>query len=146
MIRSMTEVFDILSSIKSVDERKYALKQAVEQLPSVGMMLQLAYDTNFKLDLPEGDIPYKATLAIGQESRLHQEMKKMYMFFKAYPLNQERKAHLFVQMLESLDPKDATLMVQVKQGKFPYTTTVTRKMVDELFPTILRDKKANEQK
>jgi hypothetical protein len=67
---------------------------------------------------------------------LVRQLKRMQVFlnFGPYPnMEEKRRLFLFVQFLESLDPKDAELVIDVKAGRMPFKN-VTKALVQEAFP------------
>jgi len=145
MALSMTEIFKVISEQKTVEERSNALLQAARQVATVPMMLQIAFDKNCQFELPPGAPPYKPCEQLDQHGRLHQEMRRMYIFLKGGPeMPQLRRETIFVQILESIEPEDAELLIACKDKKFPYKN-ITRKMIETTLPGLLTDKE-NEQK
>ena len=58
-IKSMSEIFKIISDIKTTQEKQNALRAAHQQVPATIDLLRLAFDKNIKFALPEGEPPYK---------------------------------------------------------------------------------------
>ena len=82
-------------------------------------IFQYAFIPEQKFDLPDGDPPFKPDAApIGMSpANLIMETKKLYIFTKAKELNKVRKEHLFIQLLESVHPSEAKLLLAVKDQK-----------------------------
>jgi hypothetical protein len=106
------------------------------------------FDPRVKFLLPHGKTPYKKiTGLLDQEGRLYVEMKHISKFCafngvpaKPLPGKTEKQAdtmrqNWFLQMLESIDPEDAKLMVAIKDKKMPHKG-LTKKIVHEAFPEI----------
>ena len=97
------------------------------------MLLEYAYLPEKKFDLPEGDPPYKPDDApIGMSpANLRMEMKRLYIF-KREDLKPLRREQLFINLLESVHPDEAKLLLAVKEQKLnKLYKKVTRKVVEE---------------
>ena len=129
--------------LKKVSEHKDA-KTRKDELARFGnnkgvlAILQLAFDPNIKFNLPEGDPPYKPCQFQDQQAMLYNQLRKMYLFIgEGNPnVTKMKREMLFVNMLESLDPEDAKLILAVKDKKMPYKG-ITKKLVNETFPGLL---------
>lgn len=105
------------------------------------MVLQFALDSRVEWLLPEGPVPYKPSVALDSEGRLKQEAKRFYLFVSqlgvpmAPNLKARKREELYVQMLESIHPADARLMVAVKDKKIPYQG-VTAELIEKAFPNL----------
>ena len=53
-------------------------------------------------------------------------------------LKPHRRETLFIAMLESIDPRDAKVLVGMKERKQPFNG-LTRKLVAEAFPNLTKD-------
>ena len=145
-IKSMSEIFKIISDIKTTQEKQNALRAAHQQVPATIDLLRLAFDKNIKFALPEGEPPYKPCEKIDQHGRLHQEMRKMYIFLEnGANIPKSKRETIFIQLLESIEPDDAKLLLSVKDKKFPYKG-ITRKLVEDTFPGLLSDAAKKEEK
>ena len=93
-------------------------------------------DPGCKWLLPPGDPPYKPLFdAADQEGRLYIECKKLLYFVdsdEGREVNQLRRENLFIQVLESIDPRDAQLLLRMKNRKL----TIRMDAVREAFPSL----------
>jgi len=82
-------------------------------------ILELAFYPGVKWELPEGAPPYKPTDYLDQEGRLYQESRTlpMYLLGNNPELGKVRREMLFIGLLETLFPKDAQLLIAVKDRK-----------------------------
>lgn len=99
-----------------------------------------------KFDLPAGVPPFKDDAApIGMTpSNFTQEMRKLYVFTKAQPLNQIRREILFIQLLESVHPSEAKVLCAVKdQTLHKMYKHITADLVAEhgFIPKVVKEKK-----
>jgi hypothetical protein len=53
-------------------------------------------------------------------------------------LKQHRREQLFIELLESVDPGDAKVLIGMKDGKLPYRG-MTRKLVADAFPNLAKN-------
>jgi len=94
--------------------------------------------------LPEGNPPYKEVGPdVDAQGRLVQELRKLYLFIEGDTdtqknLKQVRREQLFIEMLESVDPGDAKVLLGMKDGKLPFKS-ITKKLVAEAFPNLSKN-------
>lgn len=133
----VSEIFKKISEEKNATTRKELLWQEKDN-PGVIAMLRMAYDPNIKFNLPEGSPPYKPCEYLDQQSMFYNSIRKLYLFInEGNPgVTQVKREMLFINMLESLDPEDAKLLLAVKEKKMPYKG-ITKKLVLETFPGLL---------
>lgn len=141
---SISEILQKASSISKTQDRIEFLRQNYSK--PLGTIVKYALDPNVEFDLPEGAPPYKKNDLTGQETRLYSEVRKLYLFLKGCPknINKIRREALFIEMLENVDPKDAELLLAMKDKKIPYKG-FTVKFVKEAFPGLLEEKVVYEQ-
>lgn len=101
-------------------------------------VLSGALDPNIKWLLPEGDPPYKPNDLVDQQHRLYTESRKFYLFVEGGNpnLKQLRREALFIELLESLDPADAKLLLAIKDKRMPYSG-ITKEIVNLAFPGLI---------
>ena len=132
---------EVGNATKKADKIAILQKNSSAQLKQV---LGMTYDPRVVWLLPEGEPPYKPMdKASDQESGLFSEVRKLYLFVKGDSPTQRnlkplRREQLFINMLESIDPDDAKVLLAMKEGKLPYKG-LTRALVAEAFPTISKD-------
>jgi len=107
------------------------------------VLLKYALDPNIEWDLPDSEPPYKPCPYPGQETRLISEARRLYLFIKGGNpnLNKIKREALYIELLESIHPEDAKLLIAVKNKKIPYKG-ITIKLVNEAFPGLIEEKKA----
>ena len=124
-MKYLTEVLEEINSDPKTIE-KYKNDVALK------MLLEYAYLPEKKFDLPEGDPPYKPDDApIGMSpANLRMEIKRLYIF-KREDLKPLRREQLFINLLESVHPDEAKLLLAVKEQKLnKLYKKVTRKVVE----------------
>ena len=86
------------------------------------VILQGAFDPKIVWLLPEGKPPYKPSELTDQENVLIRDARKIKYFIEGlHPnLNQLKRESMFIEMLESVAPKDAELLCSIKEKKLPF--------------------------
>lgn len=141
-------IFQILeqaSSTKGTEEKINVLRQNAS--PALQQILKYAFDPTIVWDLPEGAPPYKPCVYPAQEMRLFAEARRLYLFLKGGNpnLTKLKREALYIELLESIHPEDAKLLVEIKDKKIPYKG-VTLKLVKEAFPGLIEELKADEER
>lgn len=97
---------------------------------AIKMLLEYAFLPEKKMDLPEGAPPFKEDAApIGMApANIVQEIRRLYIFLKERDLPKLRREQLFIQMLESVHPSEARLLLAVKDQN-----------INSLYPNITRE-------
>lgn len=135
MIKSMSEILKEVSEAKK--EKKVELLRYYDSQP-LRALLAHALDPNIVWRLPEGAPPYKPNEALDQHNRLYQEARKFYIFCDPnLSLPSVKREALFIELLESVDPEDAKLLIAAKDKKVPYKG-ITLKLVQEAFPNLIQ--------
>lgn len=136
MRKGIAEILNEASKLKTKNEKINYLRQ--NDNVALRMLLKMNFDNNLVWDLPETDPPYTPCTYLDQEGMLYNEIRRMYLFHKGgnNNLSQHKREHLFIQMLESLAPADAKLVLGVKKKKLPYKG-LTKNLINEAFPGLL---------
>ena len=128
---------EILKAVDEAEDRNTKIEILRQQYkPTMVNLFQSVFDPNVKWLLPKGPIPYTPTEYNDVEGRLFQESKKLYLFVEGgnSSLTDERRLHLFMQVLETITPADAELLMQFKDKVMPFKT-VTPELVNEALGT-----------
>lgn len=136
MIKSISEILKEVSEAKKEKKVELLRQYNCEPLRAV---LAHALDPSITWQLPEGTPPYKPTEALDQHNRLYQEARKFYIFCDPnLNLPKMKREMLFIELLESVDPEDAKLLIACKDKKIPYKG-VNTKLVNEAFPGLIKE-------
>lgn len=104
-------------------------------------VLKCAFDTEYKFNLPPGEPPFKmAPQPIGMTpATLRSEMRRMYVFTKFSEVTSKlRREQLFVQLLESIHPSEAKLLLAMKDQRIDNLyPKFTAEFVKKHFPDVL---------
>lgn len=129
------EILENAGKLKTRKERvEYLQKNDSRALQD---LIQYALHPIIQWDLPKGNPPYKPCEFLDQEDRLYQELRRFYLFVNGNGKNLKpaRLETLFIQILESLAPKDAELVLLVKDRKLP--KGITQSIIDEVWPGLV---------
>lgn len=132
------EVLDLVSKAASKKEKIKILQMN----NSLGLrdVLKASFDDRVQFMLPEGVPPFeKAT-----EKFLHLDKvtKNMGLYLKHNEgrVNKAKVEMLFIRSLETIDPKDAIVLCQMKDKTLGAAYKgLTKKLVQEAFPGLIRD-------
>ena len=138
MALSIPRIFEEVAAANSFGARKKVLLE--NESNPLKDLLKYAFAPDIKFPLPSGEPPYK-TIGSPDEynpTYLYPNIRKFYLYIEGGHdgLTQLRREQLFVQMLESLHPKPAAVVIQVKDKKLNYRG-LTYKLVKTTFPEIL---------
>ena len=129
------EVLQKVSAAKKKAEKISILKQ--NDSTALRTVIQGCYHPGIKLDLPEGDPPYEACDAHNAPSSLHRKWKDFGYFTGAHTkrLGKIKIERMFIQLLESIHPEDAKIVLQMKAKK-PFKG-ISSALVKEVYPNLI---------
>ena len=134
----MNEILELVNEQKT-DAKKVAILQEYE-CDILKSLFIWNFDDSIISLLPEGKVPYKANEnPLGTDhSSLRREQRNLYMFVKGGndALSTIRRETIFIQMLEGLHPKEADIIVAVKDGDLEDMYDVPFEVVEEAYPDI----------
>lgn len=132
----MYDILREISEIEKASDRVQAL-QNHKYVNAIKQVCEYTFSSGIKWLLPEGEPPYKPCEFVDVEGRFISELRKLYLFVEGGNpnLTKLRRESLFIQLIESIDPKDAKLLVSMKEGKMPFKG-ITKKIVQQAFPDI----------
>jgi hypothetical protein len=133
------EIFEKAGESSKKEEKQNILR--LNRTPALMTCLYMCYHPSIKFGTK---IPtYKkedAPTGMAMNS-LYAEAKRLYIWRSDYVLDQGRKDQLLVQLLESLDAKEADLVEQIFKKKLKYKG-LTYNFVAETFPELNLPKEA----
>ena len=134
----MNEILELVTEQKT-DAKKVAILREYE-CDILKSLFIWNFDDSIISLLPEGKVPYKANEnPLGTDhSSLRIEQRNLYMFVKGGndALSTIRRETIFIQMLEGLHPKEADIIVAVKDGDLEDMYDVPFEVVEEAYPDI----------
>lgn len=132
-----SEILELFEKAKSREEKVAILKKY--QTPVLQALMRLNFDKTVKMDLPEGDPPFKKenNRPIGyQESNLVTEYRRFYIWLDPKQnISKMRKEQLFIELLESLHVSEAEILLMAKDRKLTKKfKTLKLDIVKEAYP------------
>lgn len=138
MNEGIAETLERISKLKTKPERVAELTKFQDNFP-VKAILDIVFNPKIEFLLPETDPPYKPTeKAHDAQNVLKREVRKLIYFIntdQGKNLRPFKREQIFIEMLESVDPDDAKLLLHVKNKKLPYKG-LTKDVVAKAFPGI----------
>jgi hypothetical protein len=142
------EVLELAAAAKTKEEKIKILKE--HETIALKSILRGAMDSLIVFTLPEGTPPYNAehTPDGYSKSSIHRQAKKFTYFVKGGRgdgLPSVRREKMFIEVLESVHPKDAEVLILMKDKKLIYKNNtahykgITKKLVQEAFPNLIKD-------
>ena len=132
---------ELLMNISELPAAKKAtaLKQIADLTPELKTVLKYTFHKNILFELPKGVPPYKAmeTPENWGHNRLPKELRKFQYFLKGSTLNPIKRESIFIEVLETVSPEEAKLVLMMKDKKLTYKG-ITRKLIEEALPEILQ--------
>ena len=134
----MNEILELVSEQKT-DAKKVALLKEYE-CDALKSLFIWNFDESVISLLPPGTVPYKPNEnPLGTDhSSLRREQRNLYMFVKGGndSLSTIRRETIFIQMLEGLHPKEADIVIAVKDKALEDMYDVSFEVVEEAYPDI----------
>ena len=136
MVKGIAEFLSEVGALKKASEKVEALKY--NDSKQLRIILQGCYDQSVNWLLPDGRPPFTPNVLVDQEHVLIHDIEKLRYFIEGfYPgLKQSKRETMFVQLLENVAPKDAELLVQIKDH-IPIKG-ITAAIVNESFPGMIK--------
>ena len=140
-MKPLYEVFDSFENCTNKKERMDVIGQNLSK--TLVDVLQLAYHPDFQWkvkELPENyKVPTDMLPGITHDSLAHQ-LRRLYMFQvgnqTAEGLSEKRRTELLIQMLESIEPREAEILLGIFQKDLG-VKGLDYKFVKEAFPNLL---------
>ena len=134
----MNEILELVSEQKT-DAKKVAILKEYE-CDALKSLFIWNFDDSVISLLPVGNVPYKPNEnPLGTDhSSLRREQRNLYMFVKGGndALSTIRRETIFIQMLEGLHPKEADIVIAVKDKALDDVYDVPFEVVEEAYPDI----------
>ena len=135
------QVFEILEKFVTCKTRKEKIEHLqLNNIMPLKDVLRGTFDDKIQWNLPPGKPPYTANRPESTPSTLLKQHKKFKYFVKVFresesliPVKRER---MFIDMLESIHPEDADILISMINKK-PPVKGLTKKIVEEAFPNLI---------
>ena len=138
MNEGVAETLERIGKLGTKKEKIEELSKYQNDFP-IKALLDMVDKPRIEFLLPETDPPYKP-LEKGHDAQnvLKHDVRKMKYFINTNEgknLRPFKREQIFIEMLESVDPDDAKLLLQVKNKKLQYKG-ITKDVVSKAFPGI----------
>lgn len=145
----VSEILDKFEAVKTKEEKVEVLRNFVTD--PLLVLLRLNYDHMLKMDLPDGEPPFKKDIdkPIGyNETSLQLELRRFYVWLDPrVNLPSIKKETLFVNMLEGIHWSEAEALCLAKDRKLHTKyKSLKESIVREAFPNALTPKPVKEEK
>lgn len=122
-------------------ETKIKVLRAYDAMVVRGI-LRINFDPMIKMDLPEGEPPFKKDTSIPagySETNLFSEYRRFYIWLNTdVNLSKQRKEQLFIQLLEGIHWSEAEAVCLAKDKKLQTKyKSITEDLVREAYPELL---------
>ena len=134
--RSISWILNFVDNLPNDEERIKCLR--ANDHPSIRLILQGAFHPHIVWDLPEGDPPYKPCEYPHIDNMLWTETRRLYLFTVGGSPNLKplKRESMYIDLLESVTPEDAKLLLAIKNKCLPYKN-VTKLLVTQAFPGLI---------
>ena len=138
MAKSLVTILADVAKAKNKKEKKEVLLKHGNN-GALKEILKYTYDPNIKFLLPPGNPPYKSVVDETENpTYLYGLVRKLYLFVEGGnpKLKSQRREYLFIELLESIHPKEAEILLQMKDKKLK-CNGLTYNLVKETFPKLI---------
>ena len=137
-------VFEILVAVEQAEDeqtRVNGLQYWAQKNGALRPVLKWQFDNAIESLLPKGVTPFEknsAPAADLTESSLRHEFKMFkYFVVSASDVQQTKREHMWIEMLEKISPEEAALMDQVKDKRLVAFKSLTKNLVQKAFPDLI---------
>lgn len=132
------EILAAVSAEKTNESKVEILQRYNENF--IKSVLIWNFDESILSDLPSGEVPISPNENAEQmpNSNIRKEWDKLYNFVKGGndAMNKLRKETMFINILETLHPNEAEILVLVKDKNLQSKYSITKELVSEAYPDI----------
>lgn len=135
MSEEIKSVYETLEKIDKLKQHKRKIDQLKEaySLP-LRTILQGSFNQKINMKMPDGTPPYTPNKEAELSDKPYGKLKRVMNF----SLHQWERERAFINMLQSVPPQDATLLIAMKDKKlteiFP---TINKELVQEVWPELV---------
>lgn len=132
------EVMELVEKQKTKADKIKVLKD--HNYAAVADYLRGTFDSTIQWNLPAGAPPYVACEAHNTPSTFNRKNVDLKYFVKGGVgdrLQTVKRESMFISLIESIDPKDAILVISMINKEKP--KYITRAIIEEAFPNLLQD-------
>lgn len=135
MRKSIAWILEFTSNLEDPNEQVKCL--LANDNSAIRTILKYCFDPNIRWLLPAGDAPYVPCEFPNIENMLYSEARRLYLFIEGGNPNITtlKRESMFVDLLQSITPEDAKLLVSIKDKKLPWKG-LSAKTVLKAFPEL----------
>lgn len=140
-IKFKWEVYEILEKVAKtrLKKDKIAILHQHNAMP-IRDVLRGTFDRTVQWNVPDGNPPYEPA----DESSVPSSLTRQHLHFKYFVkglrdserLNKIKRERMFINMLESVHPRDAEILISMINKKSPMKG-ITKKLIQEAFPDLI---------
>jgi len=138
--RQVHEIFELYSKAKNRQEKIKVLKSH-ENVNALRDVVRGIFDDTIQWNLPGGEPPYVENNPDTSPSTLLKQHMKFKYFVKGLKESESmmkfKREKLFIDILESIHPEDAKILVSMINKKNP-VKGLTKKIVQEAYPNLIQ--------
>ena len=140
-MKNIFEVFDEFEQATNKKDRMAVIEKNLSK--TLVQVFELAYHPNYEWlikEMPDNYVIPSDILPGISRTQLSTEIRKLYMFRKGDPtaekLNPQKRNELLLQLLESLEPREAEVIIGIFQKDLG-VKGLNYKFIKEAFPNLL---------
>ena len=134
------DVFEILQKFSEQKTRKEKIEfLKTNSIPALRDVCRGAFDARIEWSLPAGKPPYTPARPESTPNSLRRRHLDFGFFVKGMKgdtLTSYKRENMFIQLLESIHPEDALIVLNMVEKK-PPVKGLTKKIVEDAFPNLL---------
>ena len=139
-------IFTILEAVSKIPDKKKrisALQKAANESPAICEILKLALTPGVEFKIPPSFDYQLEHIGTNLDSQLHFYAKKLWKVTDETSIvNPSKRLQYFLTILGSVCAEDASLVMDIKEKKFPFKKTLTLNFVKEALPGLIDEQKS----
>lgn len=136
---SIAEIVKATIEAKTKEEKIRVLQK--NNSVTLRTILRYTYDKDIEFLVPDVRPPWNKNGLVDVEGRLYTETRRLKIFLKGGPydgkLNKVKMESLFIELLESVDDKDAEILANMIEKK--PINGISKSVIEEAFPGIFEE-------
>lgn len=126
----------ILEQICNLPEEEQIKALQQNDNSAIRTVLRFCFDPNIKWLLPDGTPPYTPCEFSNIQNMLYSEARRLYLFVEGGNpnLTKLKRESMFIDLLQSISPEDAKLLISIKDKKLPYEGKLNKKTILKAYP------------
>lgn len=132
--KAISEIISLVAKTKKKEQKIAILRENDSE--TLRYILELTFHPNVAWWIPEGTPPYKKSDLLDLEGRLYGEARiiPLFLYSNRPEIKKFQRENLFINLLESIHPNDAELLIAVKDKK---VDGLDIEVINEAFPGLI---------